>query len=145
MKNASKVSSKYLLDRICKIKQHLNYINWWYKSKYSSSPKENFLSKITNRKKTSNEDFKLCEAEIFLGEIIKSVNSQTNNKSPNNDGLKAVFYKHFSNAIYKKGDKKDVEKYRIISFSNYYKIYTATLKGYLCYKTVFCYKVAIEG
>ena len=70
----------------------------------------------------------------------KSINSQTNNQSPVNDGLKAVFYKHFSNelalalldvyeswvklgtisvtsitgivsAIYKKGDKRDIENY----------------------------------
>ena len=69
---------------------------------------------------------------------IKSVNSQTNNKSRGNDGLKGVFYKHFSNTlapvfldvyesrekvdtmgvtsrtgimstIHKKGDKRDIE------------------------------------
>ena len=68
---------------------------------------------------------------------MKSINSQTSNTSPGNDGLKAVFYKHFSNelapvlldvydswgklgtisvtsrtriisAIYKKGDKRDI-------------------------------------
>ena len=105
---------------------------------------------------------------------MKSVNSQANNKSPGNDGLKAVFYKHFSNelapvlldvyyswekfgttsvtsrtgilfAMYKKGDKKDIENYGPISFLNlYYKIYTAFLKGYLRYKTVFCNKVALD-
>ena len=31
--NAPKLFSKYLKDRICKIKQYLNYIYWWYKSK----------------------------------------------------------------------------------------------------------------
>ena len=31
-----------------------------------------FLSKISNRKKISNEDFTLCEAETSLDEIIKS-------------------------------------------------------------------------
>ena len=35
--------------------------------------------------------------EISLDEIIKSVNSETNNKSPGNDSLTAEFYKHFSN------------------------------------------------
>ena len=30
---------------------------------------------------------------------MKSINSETNNKSPGNDGLKAEFYKHFSNEI----------------------------------------------
>ena len=105
---------------------------------------------------------------------IKSINSQTNNKFPNNDGLKAVFYKYFSNelapvfldvyeswgklgtisvtsrtgiisAIYKKGDKKNIENYRPTSFLNlYYKIYTTILKGYFCYKTVFCHRVALQ-
>ena len=28
-----------------------------------------------------------------------SINSQTSSKSPGNDGLKAVFYKHFSNEL----------------------------------------------
>ena len=58
-----------------------------------------FLSKIPNKKKISNEDFNLCETETSLDEIIKSINSQTNNKSPGNDVLKAVFYKHFSNEL----------------------------------------------
>ena len=178
----------------------MNYINRWNKSKYSSSPKDilksekekkndeklytkettskagttEFLSKIPNRKKISNKDFDLREAETCLDEIIKSINSQTNNKSPGNHGLKAVFYKHFSNelapvlldvydssgklgnitvtsrtvivsSIYKKSDKRDIENYRHISFLNlYYKIYTKILKGYLHYKTVFRHKVALE-
>ena len=88
-KDAPKPSSKYLKDRICKIKLNLNYVYWGYKSKYSSGPKgilkpaknklwktskaTEFLSKIPNRKKISNEDFNLCEAEISLDEIIKSI------------------------------------------------------------------------
>ena len=97
-----------------------------------------------------------------------------NNKSPGNDALKAVFYKHFSNklapvlldvydswgeigtinvtsrtgiitAIYKKVDKRDIENYRPISLLNvYYKIHATILKGYLCYKVSFCHKVAID-
>ena len=44
-------------------------------------------------------------------------------------------------AIYKKGDKGNIENYRPISFLNlYYKIYTTTLKGYLGYKNVFAIK-----
>ena len=101
-------------------------------------------------------------------------NSQTSKKSQGNDGLKAVFYKHFSNelapvlldvydsweklgtisvtyrtgimsAMHKKGNKRDIENYRRISFLNlYYKIYTTILKGCLCYKTVFYHKVALD-
>ena len=46
-----------------------------------------------------NENFNLCDAEISLDEIMKSINSETNNKSPGNDGLTGEFYKHFSNEI----------------------------------------------
>ena len=122
--NAPELSSKYLMVRIWKIKQFLNYINGWYKSKYSSSPKiilksekkikkneklctgdnfqscnTGFLSKIPNRKKISNKDFNISEEETSLDEIIKSINSQTSNKSPGKDGIRAVFYKLFSNEL----------------------------------------------
>ena len=70
----------------------MNYIYRRYKSKYSSSPKDilksqkknheklytkettskavttEFLSKIPNGKKISDEDFNLCEAEASLDE-----------------------------------------------------------------------------
>ena len=91
------------------------------KSKYSSNPKNIFKSakkvmklytKLTStaattefvckssiRKKISNEHFNLCEAEISLDEIIKSMNSETNNEPPGNDGLTAEFYRHFSNEL----------------------------------------------
>ena len=83
------------MDRICNNKQYLNYINWWCKSKYFSSPKDilksakknyeklctkdptfkavttEFLGKIPNRKEISNGDFNLCEEEVSLDEIIK--------------------------------------------------------------------------
>ena len=102
-----------------------------------------FLCKICNRNKISNEYFSLCEAEISLDEIIKSINSETNNKSSGNDSLTAEFYKHFSNELapvlsdvydslgklgtmrvtsrtgiisvkYNKDDKKDIANYRPI-------------------------------
>ena len=89
------------------------------------------------------------------------------------DGLKAVFYKHFSNelapvlldvydswrklgisvtsrtgitfATYKKDDKRDIENYKPTSFLKLYcKIYTIILKGHLHYKTVFYHKVAFD-
>ena len=95
---------------------------------------------------------RLCDAETSLDETIKSINSQTNN-----DGLKEVFYKHFSNklapilldvygsreklgtigitsrtviisAIYKKDDKRNMKNYRPILFLNLnYNIYITIL------------------
>ena len=59
----------------------------------------NFFWKIPNRKEISNEHFNLCQAEISLDEIIKSINSETNNELPGNDGLTAEFYKHSSNEL----------------------------------------------
>ena len=50
-----------------------------------------FVCKIPDRKKISNEHFNLCEAEISLDEIIKSINPETNNKPPGNDGLTVEF------------------------------------------------------
>ena len=140
------------------------------KSKYSSNPKDifksskkcyeklytkettyktdttKFLSKIPNRKEISNEEFNHCEAKISLDEIIKSMNSQTNNKSSGNDALTAEFYKNFSNGLdpvlfnvcnswgklgtmgvtsrtgivfltYKKDDKNDIANYRPIYYN----------------------------
>ena len=65
----------------------------------STTTTSEFVCKISNRKKISNEHFNLCEAEISLDEIIKSINSETNNKPPGNDGLTAEFYRHFSNEL----------------------------------------------
>ena len=42
-----------------------------------------------------NKHFNLCDAEISLDEIIKSINSETNNKSPGNDDLAAELYSPF--------------------------------------------------
>ena len=125
----------------------------------SESATEELLNKIPPNRKISKEHFKLCEAEIYLDEIIKAINSQKNNKSPGNDGLTAEFYKQLLNelapillevynswnrfgiigassrtgiisVIYKKGDKKDIANYRPISLLNLdYKIYTTILKN----------------
>ena len=65
----------------------------------STAATTEFVCKIPNRKKISNEHFNLCEAEISFDEIIKSIISETNNKYPGNDGLTAEFYQHFSNEL----------------------------------------------
>ena len=95
------------------------------KSKYPSNPKDilkfaknimklytkwtstvattEFVWKIPDRKEISNQHSNLCEAEISLDEIIKSINSETNNKPPGNDGLTAEIidtYRHPSKEIF---------------------------------------------
>ena len=56
-----------------------------------------FLSKIPNRKKISNEQFNFKNLSLY--EIIKSINSQANNKSSVSDGLTAEFHQNFSNEL----------------------------------------------
>ena len=53
----------------------------------------------TKYEKTSNKHLNLCETEVSSDEIMKSINFETNNKSPGNDGLTTEFYKHFSNEL----------------------------------------------
>ena len=107
-KNAPKLSSKYLKDRIWKIKQYLNYVlmiinqniiailrtfltlqKKLYTKWTSTASTTEFVCKIRNRKKASSGHFNLCEAEISLDKIIKSINSETHDKSPGNDDLTA--------------------------------------------------------
>ena len=71
----------------------------FYTKQTSIAASTEFLSKIPNRKKISNEHFNLCEAEISSDEIIKSIISETNNKSPGNHDPTVKFYKHFSNEL----------------------------------------------
>ena len=74
------------------------YEKLYTKQTYTATTTE-FFSKTHNRKKKSNEYFNLCETRISFNEIIKSLNSETNNKFPGNDGLTAEFYKHFLNDL----------------------------------------------
>ena len=79
----------------------------------------------------------LCEAEISLDKIIKSINSEPNNKPPGNDGLTAEFYKNFSNelasvllVVYDSWEKPDamgdtsrtgiISAIRVVSRTNYF-------------------------
>ena len=70
-----------------------------YSKRTSTAATTEFICKIPNRKKISNEHFNFCEAEISLDENMKSINSEANNKPPGNDGLTAEFYGHFSNEL----------------------------------------------
>ena len=119
-----------------------HYEEFYTKETTSKAVTTVFISKIPNKKKISNEQFKLCEANISLDDIIKSINFQANNKSPGY-GLAAEFHKYFSNELapvfldaydswrkfgtvsvtsrtgiisakYKKGDEKDITNYRSI-------------------------------
>ena len=92
-KNVPKLSSKYLKDKSAKKITKL-YTKWT-----SIAAITEFVCKTPNRKKISNENCNLCEAEISLDEMIKSINSETNSKPLAHDGLTAEFYQHFSNEL----------------------------------------------
>ena len=117
-----KFFSKYFKDKICKIKQYLNHIlmminqnilailrTFWnlqksYEKLYtvettSRAATTDILSRIPNRYKKSNEQFNLSETKISLYEIIKSINSKANNKSPGSYILTAESYVHFWNEL----------------------------------------------
>ena len=68
-----------------------------YTKRTSTAVTSEFICKVLNGKKISNEHYNLCEPEISLDKIIKSKNSETNNKA--NDGLSAEIYRHFSNEL----------------------------------------------
>ena len=51
VKDVPKFFSKYLMHRKCKIKRYLSFISWWYKSKYSCSPKDILKSDKKKEKK----------------------------------------------------------------------------------------------
>ena len=89
-KNVQKPFSKYLNNRICKIKQYLNYIltimnqsilailrtflNLQKKFMKHFTRGDNSQScyyKISSRKQISNEQFNLCETKISFDQIIK--------------------------------------------------------------------------
>ena len=59
----------------------------------------NFLVKLITKRKFSNKQFHHCEANIFLENVTKSINSQTNLNSSGNDSLTAKLYKRVSNEL----------------------------------------------
>ena len=65
----------------------------------STAATTEFVCKIPNRKKISKEHFNLCEADIPLDEIIKSINSETNNKPRGNEFYKQQNFINFSNEL----------------------------------------------
>ena len=91
--------SKYSSNAKDILKSAKKIMKLYTKSTSTAAATTEFVCKIPNRKKISNKHFNLCEAEISLDEIIKSINSEKNNKPPGNDGLTAEFYRHFSNEV----------------------------------------------
>ena len=80
--------------------QNISIINFLWKiqrDNFQTATTE-LLNKILNRKKISDKQFHVFVTLKYL-EVTKSINSQTNNKSPGNDGFTAEFYKHFSNEL----------------------------------------------
>ena len=88
--------SKYLSNLKDILKSARKNYKKLYIMRTSTAATTEFVGKVSNRKKISNEHFNLCEAETSLDEIIKPINSEANNKPSGNDGLKAEFYKHSS-------------------------------------------------
>ena len=111
-KECWKTFSKVLLRQNLEIQTKSELYTDDNKSKYSSNPKDvfisatkffetlytkettskaattKFLSKNPNRKKISNEQLNVCEAKIYFDEIKKSINFRTNNL---NDALTREF------------------------------------------------------
>ena len=81
-------------EAICKIKQYLNYINWWYKSKYSNSRKD--ILKPANKKK-NKKDFWSELAPVLL-DVHESLGKLGTMGLTSRTGI--------ISAIYKKGDKR---------------------------------------
>ena len=71
------------------------YETLYTKQTTSKAATTKLLSEIPNRKKISNKQFNFCEAKISLDEIMKSINSQSNNKFLGNDALTAEFRTNF--------------------------------------------------
>ena len=86
------------------IKNHLGTLmiflsqlkNFMQKRQAHKSAIAELFSKTYTKKKISNERFHHCQANIFLEEVIKSINSQTNFKSSDRDSLTANIYKRVS-------------------------------------------------
>ena len=56
----------------------------------SKTASAELFSKISNREKISTKQFHHCKANNFLENVTKSINSQTNTKSPGNDSISFI-------------------------------------------------------
>ena len=93
--------AQLLSCEICKIFTNTCFIQYlWTTASHTKQTltvaTTEFFSKISNRKKISDELFNLCETEISIDETIKSINSDIENKSPGKDSVTAEFFNHFS-------------------------------------------------
>lgn len=79
------------------------FVEEFYKQIYSEHnnfQSLNFLSQIKNKARIIDEAQKeVCDQDIVLEEIKKSINKLKDNKSPGNDGLTGEFYKVFQDYI----------------------------------------------
>ena len=59
----------------------------------------NFFAKFLTETKYLMKNLTFVRQKISVDEVIKPINSQTNNKHSGNDALTAEFYKHISNEL----------------------------------------------
>ena len=95
-----KNKSKHFINPTDILKSAKNlYEKFYTKEATSKAATTEFLSKVPNWKKKSNEQFNFYEPKISLDVVAKFKNYQTNDKFPGNDGQTEEIYKHFSNAL----------------------------------------------
>ena len=58
-----------------------------------------FMTSFLQKENFCSLHFNICQTQISLDKILKSINSKTNNKSPGNGGLTVELYKHFSKEL----------------------------------------------
>lgn len=76
-----------------------NFYKNLYGSQYCEDSTVSFLDSLTGITPISTADQEFCNCPITLKEVIDSISSLKNNKSPGVDGLTSEFYKSFSKEL----------------------------------------------